>query len=200
METLVRKAHERVPKAELACCDVARLPSRFAGPFDVVGLFDVSEHLSQPATLLDAAREHARPGALIAISVPAGASSYSAVDVVSGHKRRYERGEVAALMRGCGIEPLAEYGIFRATAWLRRWVARSDKERTSRETPPSADRAEAILMRHLRVPARPLNDLLGWICRWERSRGLARAVDREGSSLLVLGRVPELSREVRVSS
>ncbi len=53
----------------VAVGDLARAPG-LRGPFDVVTLWHVLEHLVSPAPMLEAARHRLRPGGLLAVAVP----------------------------------------------------------------------------------------------------------------------------------
>jgi 2-polyprenyl-3-methyl-5-hydroxy-6-metoxy-1,4-benzoquinol methylase len=68
---LITKAHERCPSSNFVVGDIALLPEGCRGPYDVVGFFDVLEHLDDPAALLQAGLSYARTGALVIATVPA---------------------------------------------------------------------------------------------------------------------------------
>ena len=93
-QALVEKAHQRCAEATFVVGDSAWLE---AGPFAVIGLFDVLEHLDDPRAMLRLCRERAAPGALFAVTVPAQQALHTVIDHLSGHKRRYEAGELGAL-------------------------------------------------------------------------------------------------------
>jgi SAM-dependent methyltransferase len=176
-EVLVRKAHERCPHATFIAGTVVGLPPEH-GNFDVVTLFDVLEHLSDPLALLVAAIERARPGARVFATVPALRSLHTIVDDLSGHKKRYERGELAALLRGVGLVNVEERGILRVIWPLLKLLRR-----------PSAaggDRRQ-ILLHDIRVPRTPMNCVLAILCAAEVRLGYRRARDRRAPTLLATG-------------
>jgi SAM-dependent methyltransferase len=183
-ERLVVKANERSPNSTFVAGSVAELPDGVRGPFSVVGFFDVLEHLERPHELLRASLKFAAPGALVLVTVPALRSLYTVVDELSGHKRRYERGEISEVLESVGVAVLAEHGIFAATLPF---------QRLARRTPPGAslspDERVAIMRKALRVPAAPLNAALGWVARAERKLGLKTARGRAGASILAVGRL-----------
>jgi SAM-dependent methyltransferase len=74
--------------------------------FGIVGLFDVLEHFGEDRTILSEAVRVAKPGGIMAITVPAGEELWSNFDVLSHHKRRYTRESISQLMGDCGIEIL----------------------------------------------------------------------------------------------
>jgi 2-polyprenyl-3-methyl-5-hydroxy-6-metoxy-1,4-benzoquinol methylase len=188
-EPLVRKAHERCPDADVAACHLSALPASMTGPFDGLGFFDVLEHLTRPEELLRSASSLTRRGATVVVTVPALGSLQSSVDVVSGHKRRYERGEISALFTASGIEPIVEYGIFRATSMVQRvfrLMARKSDNENNRFT---AVEAQQILVSQLRVPPAFINRMLGAVCSSELRLGFSSAASASGASLLAVGRV-----------
>lgn len=178
-EPLVRKAHERFPEVTFFVDDVARLPPS-VGPFDAVGFFDVLEHLDAPLDLLGAGCAHARPGAVVAVTVPALGELHSVIDDLSGHKRRYEPGELARLLEAAGLEAVEERGIFRSTLPLQRRFRRAG----------GAEDPRAAMLANLRVPALPVNQALAAACAVERWLGFGSARDKAGATLLATARLP----------
>jgi SAM-dependent methyltransferase len=95
---------------------LARL--RFAGPlirtdvhqwgnseaFDLVGFFDVLEHLDDELRVLRALREQLRPGGHLLVTVPAHMALWSAYDVACGHRRRYNRSRLETRLQEAGFE------------------------------------------------------------------------------------------------
>jgi SAM-dependent methyltransferase len=71
--------------------DLASLPDLAPGSFDVVGAFDVIEHLEDDIGALEAMRELLAPDGRLAITVPALDLLWGKHDVVNGHFRRYSR-------------------------------------------------------------------------------------------------------------
>jgi SAM-dependent methyltransferase len=96
---LVARAAMRSQNAKFFVHDLAKgldaLPLR---DFDVVALFDVIEHLDDPRTALAQALTRAKPGGWIVGTVPALMSLWSDVDVQAGHKLRYDKAALEALM------------------------------------------------------------------------------------------------------
>lgn len=67
------------------------VPLTDAPRFDVIGLFDVLEHLSQPVESLRALASRLTPGGAIVITVPALPFLWGPHDVAHQHVRRYTR-------------------------------------------------------------------------------------------------------------
>jgi SAM-dependent methyltransferase len=181
-EILVRKAHDRIPGATFVAGKVEHLGPEL-GPFDVIGFFDVLEHLDDPAALVRQALAHAGPGALVIATVPAVKSLYSVVDELSGHKRRYELGELARTFAEVGLTEISEYGMFRM---LRPFVG---GRRSTGPAPSGLADRHRIMRADVRIPPALLNVLLRWICSFEARVGFHCAKNRIGPSLLVMGRV-----------
>jgi SAM-dependent methyltransferase len=97
----LRCARERVPRALLVRADARALP--FDAEFDVVGAFDVIEHVVEDGAVLEAMRRAVRPGGGILVSVPQHRWLWSEVDRYSGHERRYTRGDLAAKLAAAGF-------------------------------------------------------------------------------------------------
>ena len=181
-ETLVRKAHERCPQARLVVSDVAALKASEFGPFNGIGFFDVLEHLDHPAGLLKASLRLAAPDALVIATVPARRALRTVIDDLSGHKRRYEPGELRDLMRSCGLQRVEEQGIFHVTEPLQRMSRR--RLTGVRIDALSARDRQRILVENFRVPPWPVNLAMDLLCRLEASVGIRT---RSGASLLATG-------------
>jgi SAM-dependent methyltransferase len=186
-EMLIRKADERCPSARFFVGRVEDLPDALHGPYDALGLFDVLEHLSDPAPLLSASIRWAKPGARVFITVPARRALHTIVDDLSGHKKRYEVGELSALMRSVGLRDPVEHGIFRLTQPL--LLATRSPSSDFAHQRIDAERRREILLRSNRMPSRPVNEALRWLCAAEL-RILERfSRGRSGASLLAVATV-----------
>lgn len=117
--------------------------------------------------------------------MPGLRSLHTIVDDLSGHKRRYERDELAELFTSVGLREVAVYGIFASTLAIQRFER--GRARLPREV-SSPDARIRVMTRALRVPAFPVNGVLGWLVRAERWLGLAAALRRKGASYLAVGR------------
>jgi SAM-dependent methyltransferase len=72
--------------------------------FDLVGLFDVLEHLDDDRRALAALREQLRPGGWLLLTVPAHTVLWSDYDVASGHRRRYTQPELMSRLSEARFE------------------------------------------------------------------------------------------------
>jgi len=82
--------------------DAMNLP--FTGSsFNGVGLFDIIEHMDEPAVALREAHRILKPGGFVFITVPASRALWSAIDVIGGHRMRYSAVELQELLRNTGF-------------------------------------------------------------------------------------------------
>jgi SAM-dependent methyltransferase len=94
-------ARRRLPdEIELVEADVLALPYEEA--FDVVGAFDVLEHVQDDEAALRGLARAARQG--VVLLVPQHPRLWSDMDQVAQHARRYRRGELAAKADAAGLE------------------------------------------------------------------------------------------------
>lgn len=97
-------ARERVPQAELIQLDAREIP--FVEAYDVIGAFDVIEHIEADERVLDQMHRALRPGGLLMVSVPQHRWLWSSADEHAHHVRRYTRRELTAKVRAAGFEPV----------------------------------------------------------------------------------------------
>ena len=74
--------------------------------FDVIGAFDVVEHIDDDARVLTNLYTALRPGGGLLLTVPQHAWLWSATDVAAHHRRRYARAELRAKLGEAGFEVL----------------------------------------------------------------------------------------------
>lgn len=77
--------------------DAGRPP--FGEQFQIVGMFDVLEHIEQDVAALRDVRRMLAPGGAIVITVPAHMSLWSYFDVAAHHARRYSTDELATKLK-----------------------------------------------------------------------------------------------------
>ncbi|MCW5831496.1 MAG: class I SAM-dependent methyltransferase [Labilithrix sp.] len=160
--------------------DLAAPP--IAGPFGLVGMFDVLEHLPDEAAALGSVFQLVAPGGVFLLTVPARQSLWSYFDETSGHFRRYEvEGLRDALERArFRVEYVTEFfSLLFPMMWLGRRIAglrRGD-----------AERERAKVAAELRSP--PLvNDALAWVLGLEARRVGARRSAPFGTSIVAIAR------------
>jgi SAM-dependent methyltransferase len=93
-----------MPQVEFVQMDARHIPAR--GAFDLVGAFDVIEHIADDEGVLRAMRTATADGGGIIVAVPQHPWLWSRADEIAYHERRYCRGELEAKMRRNGFEPV----------------------------------------------------------------------------------------------
>jgi len=97
--------------------------------FDLVCAFEVLEHIEDDSAALLEWCERVRPGGWLMLSVPAGRRRWGAHDEAAGHFRRYERGQLTALLQGARLEEIEflNYGFPLLTALRPLWARLSSR-------------------------------------------------------------------------
>ena len=94
-------AARRLPAAELLQMDARRIP--YVEEFDVIGAFDVLEHIQEDESVLAEMSRVLRPGGGIILTVPQHPWLWSRPDEYACHVRRYRRGELQTKLRRAGF-------------------------------------------------------------------------------------------------
>jgi ubiquinone/menaquinone biosynthesis C-methylase UbiE len=71
--------------------------------FDLIGIFDVLEHLENDASILSTIQEMLKPGGKLLLTVPAHGDLWSSFDMVSYHQRRYTTSELTKKLISSGF-------------------------------------------------------------------------------------------------
>jgi len=162
-------AKRRVNPALLVQADAAKPP--FSVRFDVVGLFDVIEHLDDDVAVLRQLRQLLTANGALLLTVPAHMRLWSYFDVGAHHRRRYEIGELhdKLVAAGYSVEYLTPYmSVLQPVLWAGRRLAAKGR------TPPT-DAASAWSLAETDLKVRPvsgavLSFLLGMEIPWLRAR------------------------------
>jgi SAM-dependent methyltransferase len=100
----LRVARRRLKGVPLAQLDARSL--RIEGAFDLVGAFDVLEHIDRDEEALRGMYSVLRPGGGLLVTVPQHRWLWSEADSLAGHARRYTRDELTQRMLEAGFEPV----------------------------------------------------------------------------------------------
>ncbi|MCP4370155.1 MAG: class I SAM-dependent methyltransferase [Deltaproteobacteria bacterium] len=103
-------ANQRLPSVSFSQMDARNIP--FEAEFDIIGAFDVLEHIEEDTLTLSQLFQATRPGGGIILTVPQHPFLWSYLDDFSYHKRRYIRSELVAKVEQAGFE------ILRATSFV----------------------------------------------------------------------------------
>lgn len=93
-------------RAALFQMDARAIP--YADEIDVIGAFDVIEHIEDDETVLAEMYRACRPGGGIVLTVPQHRFLWSPADEAAHHYRRYEANELRAKVRRAGFEIVRE--------------------------------------------------------------------------------------------
>jgi SAM-dependent methyltransferase len=177
-------AARRVPSAQFSQMDARHIPYR--DHFDVIGAFDVLEHIEEDVAVIGEVGKALRPGGGFIMTVPQHPSLWSPQDEHAFHVRRYTSTGLRRRLEAAGFE------VVRATSFVSLLLPMMFASRLRmRQGKPDAD-FDAI--DELRQP-QVVNTLLGSVMTMERSlirRGLSLPA---GGSLLVVART-RTGREV----
>jgi SAM-dependent methyltransferase len=97
-------AHQRAPAAHLMQMDATRIP--FSEEFDLIGAFDVIEHIEDDAKVLREAHKALRRTGGIILTVPQHPWLWSHQDDMAHHVRRYARHELETKLEDAGFRPI----------------------------------------------------------------------------------------------
>ena len=106
----LRFAHQRIPNATLLQMDARNIPYHEA--FDLLGAFDVIEHIDEDEQVLSQMFKAIKPGGGLIITVPQHPFLWSVVDDMSYHKRRYHKHELIQKVERAG------FGVIRTTSFV----------------------------------------------------------------------------------
>jgi SAM-dependent methyltransferase len=157
--------------------------SPFGKPFELIGMFDVLEHIPEELETLVALREALAPGGRLMLTVPAHQYLWSYFDEAAQHCRRYSSREIRARLIEAGFEVEFLSQFMTCTfpiVWLFRKIA------TRRRASGSED-AKTLALREFRVVP-VINGLLTAMLRLETfwlNRGWRLPI---GTSLIVIAR------------
>jgi len=150
-------AKERAPKATLFQMDARNIP--FENEFDVIGAFDVLEHIEEDEIALVNIFRAVKSGGGVILTVPQHQWLWSKNDEIACHKRRYAKKELTAKVENAGFHILRMTSFvsfllpLMAASRLRWWFGTTEQKDSGSE---------------LRQP-RLINALLTRICDIERS-------------------------------
>lgn len=94
-------AARRLPSADLFQMDARQIP--YEGEFDVIGAFDVIEHIQEDEQVLREVHRALNPGGGIVLTVPQHPWLWSTQDESACHVRRYRHRELKRKLRAAGF-------------------------------------------------------------------------------------------------
>ena len=133
----LRYARSKYPDVDFIQLDAVEMP--FEDEFDIVGAFDVLEHIQDDERVMEGVRHALRPGGLFVITVPQYAWMWSALDELVHHKRRYSRSELLRKLKARGFDVL-----FSSSFVTTLFPAMAASRLLSRARAPQTDTKEAF--------------------------------------------------------
>ena len=106
----LRYANSRLPAVSLFQMDARRIP--FEAEFDLIGAFDVLEHVAEDSVVLSQMSRALKSDGGIMLTVPQHRFLWSYKDIYSCHKRRYSRKELVEKVERAG------FTIIRTTSFV----------------------------------------------------------------------------------
>jgi SAM-dependent methyltransferase len=103
-------AARRLPGTCFLQMDARRIP--FAGEFDLIGSYDVLEHIHEDDAVLASIRSALKPGGGLLVTVPQHPALWSSQDEAAHHVRRYRIGELEGKLQRAGFD------ILRSTSFV----------------------------------------------------------------------------------
>lgn len=97
----LRYARNTLPGVAFIQLDATEMP--FRGDFDVIGAFDVLEHVADDRKVIEQVKLALRPGGVFVITVPQYQWLWSRLDEIVEHKRRYSRADLTGKLRDAGF-------------------------------------------------------------------------------------------------
>lgn len=167
-------ARKRVPTASFRKMD-ATIPLQDR-PFDVIGAFDVIEHIERDDLVLKNLADALVPGGHLLISVPQHMFLWSAADEYAHHCRRYNRSDLIAKIETAGLQ-IRYVSSFVSLLLPLMWWSRRGGKREAKHEPRSEFRI-----------GRSLNAALELVMCLEEAMMRLGVRFRFGGSLLVLAR------------
>jgi SAM-dependent methyltransferase len=158
----------------------------FIAPFDLIGMFDVLEHIEDDVAALREIRALTKPGSYLVLTVPADMALWSRFDEESRHCRRYGPQELRDRLTGAGfdVEYLTPFmAMLYPVARISRWLSgrAQDLRRRLKMAPKS------VVLSDLTVwPV--INGLVGVILRQEVRVLRKRGTLPIGTSLVAVAR------------
>lgn len=175
----LRYARLKMPEVDFIQLDATDIPFRSA--FDVVGAFDVIEHIEQHDLVVQQVREALRPEGLFIVTVPQYQWMWSTLDELVHHKRRYGRRDLLALLSRNGFEVI--YTTSFVTTLFPLMMLRRLLDRGGR---PPVDATSEFADR-VRLPP-PVNSLFDWIMKIDEAALKLGVTLPFGGSLLAVAR------------
>ena len=181
----LRYARARMPEVDFIQLDATDIPFRSA--FDVVGAFDVLEHIPDDEKAMSEIARALRPARLFIVTVPQYPWLWSTLDELVSHKRRYRKQELLAKLNRAGFDVI--YLTSFITLLLPAMVVSRLFDRVqARSTDPAADFTARV------APPALVNTICDWVMRVDEAALKVGVILPIGGSLLAVARPRQTPR------
>lgn len=175
----LRYARARMPDIEFIQLDATDIPFRDA--FDVIGAFDVLEHIPEDEQAMSQVCGALHEGGLFIVTVPQYQWMWSGLDEFVRHKRRYSRRELLDKLHRSGFDVVYVTSFVTMLLPVMILTRLADRMRSR-----SADSTTEFLARV--SPPRLINTLCDWMMRVDEAALALGATLPFGGSLLAVAR------------
>lgn len=172
------KIASRRTNATLICADIYKL--KYRNKYEAIGLFDVIEHIQDDKHFLKKCGEMLSTKGVIILTVPANMRLWSRIDKISGHKRRYDKSNLAILLDDAGYK-IEFVSYFNCLLYVPQLLFRKFSKRVLKEK-----NDENVLMHQLKIPPSFINTSLKWLCLLEAQLLRITSIPF-GTSLIIVG-------------
>ena len=154
----LRFARTRLPLVDFIQLDATDSP--FKGQFDVVGAFDVLEHIDDDELVMRQVASALKSNGLFVVTVPQYTWMWSRLDEVVLHKRRYRRRELLSKLRAAGFD------IVYTTSFVTTLFPFLAAVRLRDRPQPSVEGCRADFESRVTLPA-VVNVVFDWVSRFD---------------------------------
>jgi len=172
-------ARAKMPGVEFIQLDATDIP--FKAAFDVVGAFDVLEHIDQDELVMREVRDTLRPDGLFIVTVPQYQWMWGVLDELVHHKRRYSRDQLIERLQRSGFD-VVYCTSFVTTLFPFMMLSRALDRGRGLPADATADFASRVDL------PRPVNTAFDWIMRIDEAALRLGATLPFGGSLLAVAR------------
>lgn len=160
----------------------------FRASFELIGMFDVLEHLEDDRQALHSLHNLLNPGGALLLTVPAHLALWSYWDEACRHHRRYAAAELEGKLREAGFQ--VEYLTqFMTLLYPLMWLSRKLKPAVRRAEVEDEAARRKLAVQEFRINP-GINQLLEFMLRPEQRLVADRRKLPIGTSLLALARKP----------
>lgn len=141
-------AKKRLPDVKFIQLDAKNIP--YKETFDVVGIFDVLEHIDDDALTLKNIIECLTPNGVMIITVPQHKFMWSNADVAACHQRRYTQNELSKKMTKAGFDVKYMSGfvsLLFPTMWLSRKLSKNESGEVELDINPIINSTFSLIMK-----------------------------------------------------